>query len=56
MSDIARSRATRLSLLMSAGVCASGLIAAATEILTDNGVRAQGYPDTLAVWQGKPAP
>jgi S1-C subfamily serine protease len=30
-------------------------IAAATdEILTDNGVRAQGSPDTLAVWQAKP--
>ena len=30
-------------------------IAASTdEILTDNGVRAQGSPDTLAVWQAKP--
>jgi hypothetical protein len=29
-------------------------IAASTdEILTDNGVRAQGSPDTLAVWQDK---
>ena len=25
------------------------------EILTDNGIRAQGSPDTLAVWQAKPA-
>ncbi len=30
-------------------------IAASTdEILTDNGVRAQGSPDTLSVWQAKP--
>jgi S1-C subfamily serine protease len=28
---------------------------ATDEILTDNGVRAQGSPDTLAVWQAKPA-
>jgi hypothetical protein len=32
------------------------VVAATDEILTDNGVRAQGSPDTLAVWQGKPAP
>jgi S1-C subfamily serine protease len=32
------------------------IMAATDEILTDNGVRAQGSPDTLAVWQGKPAP
>ncbi len=30
-------------------------VAATDEILTDNGVRAQGSPDTLAVWQEKPA-
>src|SRR6185312_10793605 len=27
---------------------------ATEEILTDNGVRAQGSPDMMAVWQGKP--
>jgi hypothetical protein len=31
------------------------LVAATDEILTDNGVRAQGSPDTLAVWQAKAA-
>ncbi len=31
------------------------IVAATEEILTDNGVRAQGSPDTLAVWQEKPA-
>jgi hypothetical protein len=31
------------------------MVAATDEILTDNGVRAQGSPDTLAAWQGKPA-
>jgi len=30
------------------------IIAATDEILTDNGVRAQGSPDMLAVWQAKP--
>src|SRR3984957_11620058 len=33
----------------------SAMVAATEEILTDNGIRAQGSPDTLAVWQGKPA-
>ena len=32
------------------------VMAATDEILTDNGVRAQGSPDTLAVWQAKSAP
>ncbi len=31
------------------------MVAATEEILTDNGVRAQGSPDTLAVWQSKAA-
>jgi S1-C subfamily serine protease len=31
------------------------MLAATDEILTDNGVRAQGSADTLAVWQAKPA-
>src|SRR5450631_1598312 len=31
------------------------IMAVTDEILTDNGVRAQGSPDTLAVWQGKAA-
>jgi hypothetical protein len=31
-------------------------IAATEEILTDNGVRAQGSPATLAIWTQKPAP
>ena len=31
------------------------LLAATDEILTDNGVRAQGSPDTLVVWNRKPA-
>jgi hypothetical protein len=31
------------------------LVAATDDILTDNGVRAQGSPEMLAVWQAKPA-
>ena len=31
------------------------MLAATDEILTDNGVRAQGSPDTLAIWNAKPA-
>jgi hypothetical protein len=31
------------------------MLAATDEILTGNGVRAQGSPDTLAVRQAKPA-
>ena len=33
----------------------AAMVAATDEILNDNGVRAQGSPDTLAVWQAKPA-
>ena len=33
----------------------AAMVAATDEILTDNGVRAQGSPDTLAVWQAKGA-
>jgi S1-C subfamily serine protease len=33
----------------------AAMVAATEEILTDNGVRAQGSPDTLAVWQAKGA-
>jgi hypothetical protein len=29
------------------------IMSATDEILTDNGIRAQGSPDTLAVWQEK---
>jgi S1-C subfamily serine protease len=32
------------------------MLAATEEILTDNGVRAQGSADTLEVWQAKPTP
>ncbi len=32
----------------------AAMVAATDDILTDNGVRAQGSPDTLAVWQAKP--
>jgi len=32
----------------------TALMAATDDILTDNGVRAQGSPDMLAVWQSKP--
>jgi len=32
------------------------MVAATEEILTDNGVRAQGSPDTLAVWDAKAKP
>jgi S1-C subfamily serine protease len=32
------------------------MVAATEEILTDNGVRAQGSPDTLAVWQAHAPP
>jgi len=31
------------------------MLAATDEILTDNGVRSQGSPDTLAIWNNKPA-
>jgi hypothetical protein len=31
------------------------VLAATEEILTDNGVRSQGSPDILAVWNAKPA-
>jgi hypothetical protein len=31
------------------------MLAATEEILTDNGVRSQGSPDTLSVWNAKPA-
>jgi S1-C subfamily serine protease len=30
------------------------IVSATDDILTDNGIRAQGSPDTLEVWQGKP--
>jgi hypothetical protein len=30
-------------------------IAATDEILTDNGVRSQGSPDTMAIWNARPA-
>jgi S1-C subfamily serine protease len=33
----------------------TAMVAATDEILTDNGVRAQGSPDTLSVWQAKAA-
>ena len=32
-----------------------GMVAATDDILTDNGVRSQGSPDTLAIWNAKPA-
>jgi S1-C subfamily serine protease len=32
------------------------MVAATDEILTDNGVRSQGSPDTLAVWNARPGP
>jgi len=32
------------------------MLAATDEILTDNGVRGQGSPDTLAIWNAKPSP
>ena len=32
----------------------AAIVAATDEILTDNGVRAQGSPDMMAVWQAKP--
>ena len=31
------------------------MLAATDEILTDNGVRSQGSPDTLAIWSDKPS-
>jgi hypothetical protein len=31
------------------------MLASTEEILTDNGVRSQGTPDTLAIWSAKPA-
>lgn len=32
------------------------MLAATEEILTDNGVRSQGSPDTLTIWSAKPSP
>jgi hypothetical protein len=32
------------------------MVAATDDILTDNGIRSQGSPDTMAVWNAKPAP
>jgi hypothetical protein len=32
------------------------MVAATDEILTDNGVRSQGSPDTLAIWNAKASP
>jgi hypothetical protein len=32
------------------------MLAATDEILTDSGIRAMGSPDTLAIWNAKPAP
>ena len=32
------------------------MLAATDEILTDNGIRSQGSPDTMAVWNAKPSP
>ncbi len=32
------------------------MIAATDDILTDNGVRSQGSPDAMAIWNAKPAP
>ena len=31
------------------------LLAATDDILTDNGIRSQGSPDTMAIWKAKPA-
>ncbi len=31
------------------------MLAATDDILTDNGIRSQGSPDTLAIWNAKPA-
>ena len=31
------------------------MLAATDEILTDNGVRSQGSPDTMAIWNAKPS-
>ena len=32
------------------------MLAATDGILTDNGIRSQGSPDTMAIWNAKPAP
>lgn len=34
----------------------SEMIAATEEVLNDNGVRSQGSPDSLAIWNAKPGP
>ena len=31
------------------------MVAATDDILSDNGIRSQGSPDTLAIWNAKPA-
>jgi hypothetical protein len=33
----------------------AAMLAATDEILTDNGVRSQGSPDTMAIWNAKPS-
>ena len=30
------------------------MLAATEDILTDNGIRSQGSPDTMAIWNAKP--
>jgi hypothetical protein len=30
------------------------MIAATNDILTDNGIRSQGSPDVLQIWEAKP--
>jgi hypothetical protein len=32
------------------------MVAATDDILTDNGIRSQGSPDALAVWNAKSSP
>jgi hypothetical protein len=32
----------------------AGMMAATDEILNDNGIRAQGSPDILKIWEAKP--
>jgi hypothetical protein len=31
------------------------MVAATDDILSDNGIRTQGSPDTLAIWNAKPS-
>jgi hypothetical protein len=34
----------------------AAMVAATDDVLTDNGIRSQGSPDVMAIWNAKPSP